>query len=92
MKLEITGSGVLAIAGEMYTLQCSLRNIDQERVQWTWIGPGPSSAAIEDKRELQFHRLSKSTHSGNYICKSRIGSTTINASYHLQVNSKTTKI
>ena len=104
MNLVITGSEPIAIAGESYLLHCSLTGIDQERVhimindnQWTWIRPPNAITGITESHNgitsnFQFHRLNKSTHSGNYVCQIRIGSIYASATYHLQINSKTATI
>jgi hypothetical protein len=77
--------------------------INTGEFQWTWIGPSQNAITTESHNgiiismtsnnfyqcNLQFHRLNNSAHSGNYICQVRIGNTTINDSYHLQINSKT---
>lgn len=77
--------------------------MDHHDFQWTWTGPSNTiisesqngiTISITDfgrQSKLHFHRLNKSTHSGNYICQVRIGSTTttINTRHHLQINCKT---
>lgn len=69
--------------------------------EFLWIGPsnnilmGPQNeitiSMTDFGEKLQFHHLNSSTHSGNYICQVTIiigGTTTVNASFHLQITCK----